>query len=331
MLFCGLPLAVAIGVFAPFLATQVLEAPEHSLAFVAFACTYAFGLVAAVPAACSIGAKDYKTTTLANVGIQAGCFVATAALVITAGLDGGLYAAALTPVITLLVWYGLGVGRPWWPRRMLGHGFSWPEARATLSFVPKAIITSIGMPLLQLLVADAVQAAGGKEGMGCLRGVNRLSDMMLTVCGGLFTMYFLPRFTEIRKRDELRRELTRTSLLIVPAMAAIAFLIWLLRDFVIESLFAPEFRPMRELFAWQMAGTVLKIASWILAYVLLAKLSGTALAVLEGTTIFAMWASAKWCIGQYGVIGATMAYCGTYAVYAVVVAVLVRGVMRRMP
>lgn len=331
MLLCGVPVAIAIAVFAPWIAAVPMSAPGHGGAVVAFAVTYVFGLLAAVPAACAIGARDYTSTTLANVGIQFVAFLTTASLAIAYGLEGGLAAAVLTPVITLLVWYGIGRRRPWWPGRLLPRGYSWVEARATLSFVPKAVISSIGMPLMQLSIGYSVTAVSGEEGMGWLRGVNRLSDMMLTICGGLFTMYFLPRFTEIQKRAELRRELVRTSLLIVPAMAVTALGIWLLRDMVIGWMFDETFRPMRELFGWQMAGTVLKISSWILAFVLLAKLPGRALALLEGTTILVMWGVAQWLIGAYGIVGAPMAYCCTYGAYTVVVGLLVLRVLRRMP
>lgn len=331
MLACGVPVAIAMALFAPWIAAEPMSAPGYGAAVVAFAGTYMFGLLAAVPAACAIGSKDYRSTTIANVGIQFAAFVATAIGVVAFGLAGGLAAAVLTPVLTLGVWYGVGRDRPWWPRRMLAHGYSWDEARATLSFVPKAVITSIGMPLLQLLVTNTVEAASGKPAMGWLRNVNRLSDMMLTLCGGLFTMYFLPRFTEIQKRAEMRRELSRTGLLIVPTMAIVAFGIWLFRDTIIIQLFREDFAPMRDLFGWQMAGTVFKIASWILAYVLLAKLSGTALAVLEGTSIAVMLITAKLMIGEFGVVGAPMAMCCTYAAYTVVVGLLVLRVLRRMP
>src|SRR4029078_3860519 len=88
--------------------------------------------------------------------------------------------------------------KAWWRSRPFAAGFSRGEARGVVAFVPIAIITAVGMPLLQLAVRDQVIAHSGMAAVGLLQGVMRLSDMYLGIASGVFAMYFFPRFSEIR-------------------------------------------------------------------------------------------------------------------------------------
>lgn len=54
-------------------------------------------------------------------------------------------------------------------------------------------------------------------------------------------------------------------------MAVASFMVWLLRDFAIWLLFSEKFIAMRELFAWQLVGDVLKVGAYVFGYSVIVK------------------------------------------------------------
>ncbi|MDQ5921342.1 MAG: hypothetical protein QG673_1400, partial [Pseudomonadota bacterium] len=59
--------------------------------------------------------------------------------------------------------------------------------------------------------------------------------------------------------------------LVMPFVIVIAVVIYCLRDFIIQLLFAKSFGAMRDMFFWQLLGDCFKIASYVLAYLMLAR------------------------------------------------------------
>ncbi len=183
---------------------------------------------------------------------------------------------------------------------------------------------------MQLLIRDNVVTHSGMAAVGLLQGVMRISDMYLGVAGGVFAMYFFPRFSEIRDAGELQREALRGLLIIVPAVGVVGLAIYLLRDWIVRLIFTAEFTPMRELFAWQMIGNTLKMVGWLLGYVLLAKANAFAMAGLEIVTIVVWWGLSVWFISINGAVGATQAFATTYALYSIATLIGVVFVLKRM-
>jgi antigen flippase len=220
--------------------------------------------------------------------------------------------------------------RRWWPERPLSHGFESKEARLLLSFVPMALVGALTQPLVQLLIRHALADKEGMVSVGLLQGVMRISDMYVGMVTSVFSMYYLPRFSEIRNGPELRRELQRALLVIVPSVSAVGGVIYLLRDLIIHVVLTAEFIPMRDLFGWQMAGNVFKVTAWLFGALLVAKAHPIALAVFELATTVVWWQSALWLIDLHGTVGAPQAYALTYFIYSCVALLGIAHVLRRM-
>lgn len=330
LLVIGIPSALAIAVASSWLAAKVLYDGRLDAPFLVLALSFVFGLVAMVITACANGAKDFWSLAWINIGTGVSSLVLLTLLCPRFGLTGGLMATAALPLFTAAI--GLVVARrhEWWPRRPLAHGFSAQEAKGVVAFVPMAMVTAIGMPLLQLLIRDSVVAHSGMNGVGLLQGVMRISDMYLGVASGVFSMYFFARFSEIRDAAELVYEAWRGFLVIVPAVALAGVALYVLRDWIVRLIFTSDFLPMRDLFGWQMFGNTLKMVGWLLGYVLLAKASALWMAVLEGATFAVWWLLSIHFIERNGVVGATQAYAFTYAAYSLVTLAGVALVVARM-
>jgi O-antigen/teichoic acid export membrane protein len=330
LLAVGVPVAAAIALASDWIARELLYDARLGFALRILGAVFVLGLLATVITACANGAKDFRTVALINIASACASFAMILALCPRYGLVGGLIATASLPLATGAIAWAVARRHAWWPRAALSHGFSRSEIRVMTAFVPMAVITAVGMPLVQLLIRDGVVAHSGLAAVGLLQGVMRISEMYLGVASGVFGMYFFPRFSEISDVDELVREVRRGLLLIVPSVALVSVVIYLLRDLVVRVVFSPDFVPMRDLFGWQMIGNTLKMVGWMFGYVLLAKTNALAMAALELATLVAWWLLATYLVARHGVLGATEAYAAIFAGYASVTMVAALVLIRRM-
>ena len=318
MVCLALPMSCGLLLFSTVLSTTVFHDPSLAGPVMVFGAIYVFGLLAVLAMGAAVSMKDVRSVAAINIGNAVMTPVMFAVLCPQFGVRGGLMAVAVMPLVGFLVsWFIVG-RKPWWPARPWAHGFSAEEAKAVVALIPPHAINAIGMPLIQILVRNALAAHSDATAVGLLQGIVRLSDTYLAMITTLLGTYFLPRFVEIRKATELQRELLRGLAVIVPAVAAMSLLIYLLRDPILHVVFTAEFLPMRDLFAWQMVGNTLRTAGWVFGYLLLAKAHPAALAVFEVSIALLWWLLSLVLIPQNGAVGATQAYAGTYAVYLVV-------------
>jgi O-antigen/teichoic acid export membrane protein len=330
LLPAGLVASLCIALAAGPLASGLLHDAKLDWPLRLYAAVFMSGMITTVIMSCANGAKDFRTLAVINIGSGVSSFGMIALLCPLFGVAGALYATAALPIVTWLIARFLATRREWWPRHPASHGFSAIEARRAAAFVPMAAITAVGLPVLQLLIRDRVVEHSGMSAVGLLQGVMRLSDMYLGVASGVFSMYFFPRFSEIRQRGELLWELKRGLAIIVPAVALASLLIYLLRDWIIRLVFTVEFQPMRDLFEWQMVGNTLKMAGWLFGYVLLAKINPFAMAALEVSSLAVWWLLSIYFVSRSGAVGATQAYALTYLLYVIATGCMLLFVVRGM-
>ena len=131
-----------------------------------------------------------------------------------------------------------------------------------------SVISTIGM---QLLVRTYIINHLSIEDAGYWQGIVKISDIYLSVITTTLSIYYLPRLSEIKDGHELRNEVFRGYKYLMPLTIFSSLVIFLLRNFIINILFAPSFQPMTHLFLFQMIGNVFKIAGWLLGVITIAK------------------------------------------------------------
>ncbi len=315
LVFVGVPISLVLLLTAPWIAEKLLDDAGYAPAVMLFGGLYICGLLGSLLLGLANGAKDYASTTFINIGNILASLMLYTLLSPIYGVAGGLAAAALAPLMSLAVAVFFARGKPWFDRSALAAVFSKDELRRVAGFIPMAAVSAVVIPLIQIMVRDTLAAHAGMASVGLLQGVWRLSDLYLGIFVSMFSMYYLPRFAEIKGAPELRREIGRGLLYIVPAVALISAVIYLLRDFLIAVIFTREFLPMRDLFAWQMIGNVIRMASWLFGYVLISKAKPWVVTISE--LVFAIfWVGlAAYLIPLYGATGAVLAYAIVYSLH----------------
>ena len=326
----GLPAALAVVAAAPLVAGQLLGDERYTPQVMLFGAVYVCGLFGNLALGMANGAKDFGATTLIDTGNILSGLVLFALLSPPYGVAGGLAAAALGPLALTIVSALVARRKPWFDRSLFSAGFSRPEFWRLAAFLPMAGAAAIGESLGQIVVRDTLARHAGMHAVGLLQGVWRLSDLYLNIFIGLFSMYYLPRFAEIRNAPELRREIGRAAMYVVPAVAAASGIVYVMRDLLIALVFTQEFAGMSDLFAWQMFGNVLKMSGWLFGYVLVARISPLQIGAIELAKGAAWIVFARLFVPAGGAVGAVHAYVATCAAYLFVTATYVWLLTRRM-
>lgn len=95
----------------------------------------------------------------------------------------------------------------------------------------------------------------------------------------------------------------RSLKFVLPAVAAASFTVWVLRDFAIWLLFSDKFVAMRDLFAWQLVGDVLKVGAYVFGYLVIAKASLRFYILTEVSQFLLLTLFSHWLIPQHGALG----------------------------
>jgi PST family polysaccharide transporter len=261
-----------------------------------------------------------QVVPLALAGVMGSVLSAafTAALVLTDGLRGALLAAALGPGVALLAsafFYARAVG--FQPAHFLGR-IDRNVARGLGGYLLMALTSAIAVPASLMLVREGLARLADWQLAGLWQALWKLSETHLLLLTTTLSVYFLPRFAQIRKGHELRREVMAGYRFVVPLVMVTASGLYLLRGPVVHALFAPSFASLTEAYGWQLLGDALRIGSWVAAYTMVSHARTRLFIVTELT--FAGLQAALMLAGawRWGLPGAAAGYALTYLMYWIV-------------
>ena len=186
-----------------------------------------------------------------------------------------LYGALLALVVSQVLW--LLVGLPaWWrspyfQRSMLRMHFDREMTLRLAAFSVMTITSALIPPVINIAVRNHLAVQFGWEQVGYWQAVSKVSDAYLLFLTTAINIYYLPKLASTHNRDALVWELRNAYRYLLPAVAVLAVLVYVLRDWVTRYLFSADFISANTLYGPQLVGDVIKIASFILSYVMLAK------------------------------------------------------------
>src|SRR5690554_1598465 len=178
-----------------------------------------------------------------------------------------------------------------------------------------AFTSAACVPVSHILIRTHLAYTLGVDAAGYWEAMWRLSGAYLMLVTTTLSLYYLPRLSELKEPSEIRKEILQGYKIILPVAAACGVIIYLLRDFIIGVLFTEDFIPMRELFAWQMIGDTLKIGSWLLGYVLIAKAAFKFVMITELFFSIIFYFSVVLFTNFFGVEGSAIAHTFTYLLH----------------
>lgn len=178
-----------------------------------------------------------------------------------------------------------------------------------------ALVSSIALPIVYIVIRNYLIAEIGIKEAGYWTAVTRVSDYYLMFINSLMALYILPRFSEINTHREFRKEVFSFYKTVLPIFALILGLIYISRSLLVTLLFTEEFRPIEDLFGYQILGDFMRVMSMVIAYKFLAKKMFAHFVIIEVFLFVIMYVSSIYLIDIFGLKGAVMGHCLSYCMH----------------
>lgn len=231
------------------------------------------------------------------------------------GYQGALLGMALVPALVVIPAMIMLMRRGSVPLAYFAPRWDNGLAGQLSKFTLMALITSATLPLAYVMMRNQLAAHYSWDDVGIWQGVSSISDAYLQFITASFSVYLLPTLSRLTTKAEISREIVKSLRFVLPAVAAVSLCVWLLRDVAIWLLFSDKFAAMRDLFAWQLAGDVLKVGAYVFGYLVIAKASLRFYILAEVSQFALLTLFSRVLIPAHGAIGAAQAYMATYIIY----------------
>jgi PST family polysaccharide transporter len=230
-----------------------------------------------------------------------------------------LYGALLALVIGQLLWLVVGLPACWrssyFRRGMLRMQFDREMTWRLAAFSVMTLSSALLPPLVNIAVRDHLAMQFGWEQVGYWQAVSKVSDAYLLFLTTAINIYYLPKLASTHGRAALLFELRNAYRYILPAVVVLAAVVYVLREWVTRLLFSADFVSANALYGPQLVGDVIKIASFILSYLMLAKAMTRLFVISEcvfaGTYLVLVYVFTA----RFGLIGAMYAFALNYLLY----------------
>ena len=189
-------------------------------------------------------------------------------------------------------------------------------------YVLMALVSGvIGSFVLLEIRTDVIEITGLKNA-GIYEGLQRISSYYLLFISSIMAIYFYPKLAE--QNSNSKAIILNYLKTIIPVFAIGLGLIYVLRKFIIQTLFSTEFETMESLFLWQLVGDLLKAVSLIFGTILIATKQTKAFIITEIISLFIMYYSTNWMLHAIGIDGIVIAHTFTYFMYLLVLVIYFR-------
>jgi polysaccharide transporter, PST family len=230
-------------------------------------------------------------------------------------LYGALLALVVGQVLTLAVGLPAWWRSPYFQRNMLRMRFDREMTTRLAAFSLMTLTSALLPPLVNIVVRNHLATQFGWEQVGYWQAVSKVSDAYLLFLTTAINIYYLPKLASTHERKSLVIELRSAYRYLIPAVIVLAALVYLLRDDVTQWLFNANFASANPLYGPQLVGDVLKVASFVLSYLMLAKAMTRLFVVSECVFAVSYLALVYVFTASFGLIGAMYAFAVNYLLY----------------
>ncbi len=228
----------------------------------------------------------------------------------------GLVASVFIPSVCLLLTYffhfrsTLSFGRV-----LFGTPFRFHVFKPILSFTVMSAVAAMVFPTVLIVIRSLLVEHVGVQLASYWEGYSRLSLFISSLAISSISLYYLPKLVEANTGQGLFRVvLWGIKFLAIVALPAL-IIILLFGSSVIKFLYSSSFLDTIFLLKWELLGTYLKLLSFSVSFIMIAKKLTTVFVISELISGLLYLGLSLFFINKYGVIGASIAFAGTYFFY----------------
>ena len=323
-LICSLIISIFLFGFSDYLSELILKDIQYSSVFIIFGATIFLFALNMVFVSILNGQKEIKKYVLVNIASSLFSLIFTSILIMQLNLMGALYALVVNQSVIFFVTLAFVVKSSWFKLEYFIKGLDKDTLKKLSKYSLMAITSALTVPVSHLIVREYIGENLSWDDAGYWQGIWYISSMYLMLVTTTLSVYYLPRLSEIQDNEELKAEIFSGYKIIMPIVIFGAFAIFLLKEYVVIIAFSKEFMPMLELFKWQLIGDVIKISSWLLAYLMLAKAMTKVFVYTEILFSALFVVLSILCVNSFGLIGITYAYALNYFLYLIMMIFIFR-------
>jgi len=326
-IYCSLVCGLLMVLLSGYLSDKIMLSAGYRYVFVIFGLTIILYALNNLIASILNGYKEFKLFVLVSIVGSIGGLIFTLLFVYFLGLKGALISAVTFQSVMFFISLFMIRNLPWVQKDYFKYKLDTISRNKYFKYSLMTLVTAATAPVAQLVLRGHVIANISTIEAGWWEAMNRISNMYLLVITTSFSVYYLPRLSELKKNNEIKAEIFKAYKIIVPTLIVSFTILYFARFITIRILFSAEFLKMEKLFVWQLLGDFFKICSWLLAYLMIAK---TMTKTFIFTEIFAtvFYLLVAYLLMNYtGVIGITQAYAINYFIYFILMVVLFRKIL----
>lgn len=265
------------------------------------------------------GFKKYKLFIVVNIITSLTTLVITLGLIYFLKVYGALLAFCISQSVVILITYFLIHKQIWFKNFKWNILIDWNIIKKLASFSLMSFTSMLLGNMVQLanrsiLIknynSSLVQA-------GIWEGMNKISSAYTLIIVTSITISYLPKMSAIKNYASLHKEILLAYKIVIPFTLISSIIIFFCRNIIIQLLYAKSFGTMNELFIYQLIGDNLRIAGWLIGYLMLAKAFIKTFIAFEFFFSFLLLGLNYILITHYGIKGAVIAYASCYFFYLI--------------
>ena len=206
---------------------------------------------------------------------------------------------------------------------MLFAPFKKQSFKKLSQFSLMALVAPICLISATFFVRNFLKTEFDQSHAGSWEGMWRISAIYLLFLTTTFKFYLIPTFSTLSGL-ELRKEVFKVWKFMLPVIIVIALTIYILRDFVVNTLLDEKFFLISVLIGYQLLGDTIRINAWVLGNILISKAKSTAFILFQIEWALAFSLLSYLLVNQFGFIGVAMAYFGAYLIHFILMNIYFR-------
>ncbi|MDO5980110.1 O-antigen translocase [Flavivirga spongiicola] len=229
-------------------------------------------------------------------------------------LLGAFYAVTISQFLTFFISLLLIIIIKPFNFKLITHSFEKEKFKKLSRFSVMSIVGTTSLISATLFVRHFLSIEIDENHAGAWEGMWRISAVYLLFFTTTFSFYLLPTFSNLNGKA-LKKEVFKIWLSILPILLVSAFVIFLVKDWLIILLFSKKFLLINSLIIFQLLGDTIKINCWVLGNILISKARTKTFIFfqIEWALIFSILTYIL--VKYYGFSGVAIAYFLAYLIH----------------